>query len=340
MKHFLKNWEKYYVYIFFLIIVCSIIIIPMWFTQKFNIDENIEKVEINVKDEVIDYSQRYKTINLLHMHDNLVENIDLEDYLVNVVAAEMPVDYEEEALKAQATVARTYTLFQIQNSKKHDNADICDNPACCQAWISKEKRFEKWDGEKEEKWKKIEKAVYETAGEIITYNGEPIDAFFHSNSGGVTEIPINVWGGSNYPYLQIVETSGEDEYKQYYSERDYTKVEIENKMKQSYSDFEINWKESNCIEIVEYTESSRVRTIKIGNKNISGVEARKIFELKSSNFQVEIENEKIKFTVIGYGHGVGLSQTGSNTLAKEGKNYKEIIDHYYKGVEITNIMNK
>lgn len=312
----------------------------MWFTQEFQINDDTKRIEINVEKPSIDFSVRYKDINLLHNNDNVVEKLNIEDYLINVVAAEMPVDYEEEALKAQATVARTYTLYQIENGHKHLNADICDSSSCCQAWISRENRFAKWDDNKEEKWEKLREAVYSTAGEIITYEGKPIDAFFHSNSGGTTEIPINVWGGSDFPYLQVVETSGEDEYNQYYSEREYTKSEIENKMKSSYDDFFIDWNQEDCIKILEYTESSRIKIIKIGNKNISGVEARKIFELKSSNFSFEFIEDKVKFKVIGYGHGVGLSQTGSNTLAKEGKNYKEIIEHFFTNIQIENIKDK
>ena len=126
-------------------------------------------------------------------------------------------------------------------------------------------------------------------------------------------------------------------YSQFYSEKEYTYIEIEEKMKQNYNDFQINWSEENAISILEYTESSRIRTLKVGNKNISGVETRKIFELRSTNFTIENNNEKVKFSVVGYGHGVGMSQTGSNTLAKQGKNYKEIIQHFYKDIEIKNI---
>ena len=121
----------------------------MWFTQEFQINDDTKKIEINVEKPTLDFSVRYKDINLLHNNDNVVETLNIEDYLVNVVAAEMPVDYEEEALKAQATVARTYTLYQIENGHKHANADICDSSTCCQAWISKENRFEKWKGNKE-----------------------------------------------------------------------------------------------------------------------------------------------------------------------------------------------
>lgn len=340
MKGIIEKIKKHYVFFFLFSSIGAFIILPMWLTQSFEINKNTQRIEINVEKPSLDLGVQYKKINLLHNNENVVETLELEDYLINVVAAEMPVEYEEEALKAQATVARTYTLYQIENGHKHDNADVCDSSTCCQAWISKEKRYEKWGDNQDEKWSKLTNAVYSTAGEVITYNGKPIDAFFHSNSGGTTEIPINVWGGSDFPYLQVVETSGEDEYSQYYSEKEYTKAEIESKMKSAYSDFSIDWNEENCIEILEYTESSRIKTLKIGNKNISGVEARKIFELKSSNFTYEISESTVKFKVIGYGHGVGLSQTGSNTLAKEGKNYKEIIEHFFKNIEIENIKDK
>ncbi len=340
MKNIIEKIKKHYVFFFLFSSIGAFVILPMWLTQSFEINKNTQRIEINVEKPSLDLGVQYKKINLLHNNENVVETLELEDYLINVVAAEMPVEYEEEALKAQATVARTYTLYQIENGHKHDNADVCDSSTCCQAWISKEKRYEKWGDNQDEKWSKLTNAVYSTAGEVITYNGKPIDAFFHSNSGGTTEIPINVWGGSDFPYLQVVETSGEDEYSQYYSEKEYTKAEIESKMKSAYSDFSIDWNEENCIEILEYTESSRIKTLKIGNKNISGVEARKIFELKSSNFTYEISESTVKFKVIGYGHGVGLSQTGSNTLAKDGKNYKEIIEHFFKNVEIENIKDK
>lgn len=340
MKNIIEKIKKHYVFFFLFSSIGAFIILPMWLTQSFEINKNTQRIEINVEKPSLDLGVQYKKINLLHNNENVVETLELEDYLINVVAAEMPVEYEEEALKAQATVARTYTLYQIENGHKHDNADICDSSTCCQAWISKEKRYEKWGDNQDEKWSKLTNAVYSTAGEVITYNGKPIDAFFHSNSGGTTEIPINVWGGSDFPYLQVVETSGEDEYSQYYSEKEYTKAEIESRMKSAYSDFSIDWNEESCIEILEYTESSRIKTLKIGNKNISGVEARKIFELKSSNFTYEISESTVKFKVIGYGHGVGLSQTGSNTLAKEGKNYKEIIEHFFKNIEIENIKDK
>lgn len=221
---------------------------------------------------------------------------------------------------------------------KHGSADICDDYRCCQAWISKEDRLAKWSGnEAEANWSKITEAVDSTQGKIITYNGSPIDAFFHSNSGGTTETANNVWGGDNFPYLQSVQTSGEEGYTQYSSEVELTKDEFINKIKEKHQDFEINFDDPNSIQILEYTESGRVRTIKLGNIQIAGTEARTLFGLKSTNFSFEIDGDKIKFKVLGYGHGVGMSQTGADSMAKAGSNCEEIIKHFYNGVEVNGV---
>ena len=287
-------------------------LLPLLLTKKFgteevvsgevveNVGENEEKSNAN------DYQySSFETIKLLHNSTGEVEEIPIDEYLLGVVSAEMPASFKKEALKAQAIVARTYTVYMIKNSKKHDNADICDNSACCQAWISKEDRLAKWEESKrEENWEKIRSSVYETQGKIITYNGEVIEAFFHSNSGGKTEEVSNVWGGTNMPYLQSVETSGEDAYSQYLSEATFTKSDFENKIKEKHSDFSIDYADPECIKVVEYTAGNRIKTIKIGNLNLSGVEVRTLLGLKSANFNVEISENEIKFVVKGYGHGV------------------------------------
>lgn len=334
--------------IYILILILISFLIPILFTNKFgdskqtfskieNIDNKNENSS-NINESSYDY-KKYNTVKVLHTKTGSVENLNLDEYLYGVVSAEMPASFEKEALKAQSIVARTYTIYKIiHNAGKHQEADICDDSGCCQAWISKEDRLNKWD-EKERKsnWNKIVSAVKETKGKIITYNGEPINAFFHSNSGGSTEAPINVWGGSGYPYLQTVQTSGEEAYTQYKSEVNMQKQELIDKIKSKYQDFSINFEEENAIQILEYTKGNRVKTIKIGNKNLSGVEVRSIFGLKSANFGVEIDGDNIIFSVIGYGHGVGMSQTGADSLAKQGKNCEEIITHFYIGVEIIDL---
>lgn len=330
------------IFIYFLILIFICFAIPIIFTQEFSSrtsSQDIVNTEVSnetiAQESTYDYD-KYNTIKLLHTDTDKVEDIQLDEYLYGVVSAEMPASFEEEALKAQAVVARTYTIYKIVNNDgKHGEADICDDSGCCQAWISKEDRLEKWDENKrEENWNKIVDAVKSTQGKIITYEGKPINAFFHSNSGGATEAPIDVWGGSGYPYLQSVATAGEDAYSQYSSEATFSKEEFEEKIKEVHSDFEIDFDEKDCIKVEEYTDGNRVKTVKIGNLELSGVEVRTIFGLRSANFKVTINDNEIKFEVTGYGHGVGMSQTGADSLAKEGQSYEDIIHHYYTDVEI------
>jgi len=315
-----------------------IFLFPIIFINKKTITISVNKLEEKQKEEleIIDYNYtKYSNLKLLHKDTNEVEDVKLDDYIACVVSAEMPASYDIEALKAQAVVARTYTMYKISVSKKHEEADICDKSTCCQAWISKEDRLKKWEEDKaNDNWNKIIQAVNDTRGKIITYEGKPINAFFHANSGGKTQIPFYVWGGNDYPYLQVVETSGEDAYSGYSSEVKFTKEEFIEKVKKTYEDFEIDFKEENCIEIKQRDTSDRVVTVKIGNLNLSGVETRTLLGLKSANFTIQILDNEVLFKVIGYGHGVGMSQTGADALAKQGKNYQEIIKHFYKGVEI------
>lgn len=332
------------VFIYFFAFLCICFILPAIFTKRdintFSDENNIKTenqvAEVNKENSEYQY-KNYGTIKLLHKKTGQVEEIELDTYLYSVVSSEMPADYELEALKAQAVVARTYTIYKIKN-KKHENADICDDSTCCQAWISKEDRLARWEESKRESnWQKIEKCVNETKGKIITYNNEPIEAFFHANSGGTTEIPVNVWGGSNYPYLQTVQTAGEEGYTQYSSEVVLTQDELLNKLKEKYNDIQIDFSKEDDIKIIEHTDSNRVKTVKFGNHNISGVETRTIFNLKSTNFEIKKENENIKFSVKGYGHGVGMSQTGADTMAKQGNKYEDIIKHFYNDIEIKDI---
>ena len=311
---------------YLLFIVFLIIVMPMVFTKKFETEE----VSKTIPYDYGDYSQ----IKLLHVQDGSIEKINLDEYLYGCVASEMPASFDIEALKAQSVVARTYTIYQMKNSDKHEGADLCDSSLCCQAWMTKENRFSRWEDEKEaEYWKKIAKAVDDTKGKVIFYNDEPINALFHSNSGGITELAINVWGGE-YPYLQVVETSGEDAYSSYNSEVRISKDNLVQKMMSKYSDFTIDFGKDDFIKIIENTSSKRVSKIKIGNKELTGVEARSLFGLKSTQFNYKVENDEVIFSVIGYGHGVGFSQCGADSLAKQGKNYEEIIKYYYKDVSI------
>ncbi len=330
-----------------LIFVLLCFFLPILFTKPFPTTETSEQnvsmqetntVQQEIQQKEYDYKQ-YNTIRLFHANTGQIEELPLDTYLYGVVSSEMPASFEKEALKAQAVVARTYTIYKIQNNaQKHEGADICDNSSCCQAWISKENRLAKWEETtRDEYWNKIVSAVEETKGKIITYEGKPINAFFHANSGGKTETTLNVWGGSGYPYLQTVATAGEEDYTQYQSEVTCTKQEFIDKIKAKHSNFTIDFSQTNCIQILEYTDGGRVKTIQVGNLNFSGVEIRTLFGLRSANFMITIEGDIIKFSVLGYGHGVGMSQTGADSMAKAGSNYIAIIQHFYTGVEVVDV---
>ena len=295
--------KKFLLYFLGFVVICFVL--PALLTKKDNkevVAQNVnENNNENVQNQVSNTNleekypyKKYGTINLLHADTGEVEQVELDTYLCNVVSAEMPADFELEALKAQAIVARTYTIYKV-NNKKHDNADICDDSACCQAWISKEDRLARWDESlRDSNWSKIEQAVQSTKGKIITYENQPINAFFHSNSGGKTELPINVWGGSGYPYLQTVETAGEEGYSQYASEVTLSQQELLEKLKTKYEDISIDFANPDDIKIIEYTDGDRVKTVKFGNHNLSGVEVRTLLGLRSANFSIVQENRKYK----------------------------------------------
>ena len=259
--------KKFLIYFFLFIFICFLL--PALLTKRnlktstiINKNNVVETSQQEVQMEQINYEYKnYATIKLLHKDTGEVEELPIDTYLYNVVSAEMPVDYEIEALKAQAVVARTYTIYKIQN-KKHDDADICDDSTCCQAWVSKETRFSRWEEDKRESnWAKIEHCVNDTKGKIISYEGKPINAFFHASSGGITELPVNVWGGSGLPYLQVVETSGEG-YTQYSSEVILSKEDLINKLRTKYADIQIDFGNEQDIKILQYTDSNRVKTVK------------------------------------------------------------------------------
>ena len=331
--------------IFLVIFILIFFILPSLCTKKLknnSIEEQTETYNYEKNNtQGVNYKySNYGKIKLLHKENGQIQEMQIDEYLFGVVSAEMPANYELEALKSQAVAARTYTVYQLlKNKGKHGDADICDDSTCCQAWISKEDRMKKWEeNQRDNNWNKIINAVNSTAGQVITYNNEVINAFFHSNSGGKTELASNVWsGGKNLPYLQSVETAGEEGYTQYNSKVVISTKDLLKKLKQEYEDIQINYDEEESIKILDFTESGRVKTVKFGNIEIAGTKVRSILGLKSTNFSIKRDKDVIIFSVIGYGHGVGMSQTGADSMAKQGKNYIDILKHFYTGVEITTI---
>lgn len=261
-----------------------------------------------------------KTMVTVLKSNGTVLNIELEEYLIGVVGSEMPASFNIEALKAQAVVARTYTLKKLQNNQALSDT-VKD-----QVYKDNFQLKEMWGSSYNTYYEKIKKAVKSTEGEFITYNNEYIEAVYHSTSNGYTEESSFVWKNS-FPYLISVESPWDLDASTY--------LRKETKSIKAVSDIlGVIIDENTKIEVLDTTSGNRISKIKIGDKVFDGVKFRNLLGLRSTDFDIEINNDSITFTTRGYGHGVGMSQYGANGMAKTGYNYSQIIHHYYKNVTI------
>lgn len=249
-----------------------------------------------------------------------IKNIELEDYIVGVVAGEMPASFNEEALKAQAIASRTYAMYKMKNS--NGTYDLVTDKTN-QVYITEDKMKKLWQENFDYYFEKIKKAVYDTKDLIMTYNGDIILSMYFARSNGKTEDAILVFG-SNEEYLKSVESPEES----LISEVTISKDEFCNKLNISCDAINI----SNVLK----SSSGRINSLNINGKTFKGTEIRTLFDLKSTDFDISIGSE-IKFVTKGYGHGVGMSQYGANKLAQNGKNYEEILKHYYQNINIEKI---
>lgn len=270
-------------------------------------------------------NERKETVSVYIKSEDKVEEMAVDEYLSGVVAAEMPADFETEALKAQAAAARTYLKSHEDEAAKgniaeeHKGAVICTDFNHCQAWTEKAS-------------KKVKKAVADTKGQIITYNGKPITAVFHSTSSGKTENAADVWCG-DVPYLVSVDSSWDSQSPKYESEKTVSTDEFKQTVADNVGG--VNW-DGGLIGNIERSQAGGIKTITVGDKTIKGTELRKFFDLQSTNAEIEEKDGNVIFKVKGYGHGVGMSQYGADYLAKNGKSYEEIIKTYYTGAELSN----
>ena len=254
----------------------------------------------------------------LYRSNGEVKHLSMSDYLIGVLAAEIPASFNIEALKAQAVISRTYALKCIKNNKK-----LTDNVST-QSYIDVVSMKKKWGSDFDKYYEKIKNAVNDTARLYITYNGQIIDAVYHSTSNGYTEDSIEVWGNS-IPYLKSVESSWDKSASSY--ERKVSKSESE-----LLNIFGVN--ELNEFEIIKRDSTGRVSLVKVNDFTYSGIDIRGLLSLRSADFDIEKETSTYIFTTRGYGHGVGLSQYGANGMAKSGFTFDQIIKHYYTNVKI------
>lgn len=261
--------------------------------------------------------------------DGTVTEGDMDAYLVGVVLAEMPASFEEEALKAQSVVARTYARKAWETGGKHGDGSVCTAPSCCQAWISEEAYKEQ--GGTVDNVEKIRNAVQSTSGQVLRYEGQLIEATYFSCSGGSTEDAAAVWG-TDFPYLQAVDSPGEEGAAYYEDTVLFTPDEVEIKLDVSLSGSPAGW-----ISAVTYTQGGGVDTISIGGTYFTGPEIRQKLGLRSTAFTVTTEKDTVMFVTRGYGHRVGMSQYGADAMAVSGSSYEEILAHYYQGTELTTL---
>ena len=256
-----------------------------------------------------------------------VVRLPLDDYLTAVVLAEMPVSFEDEALKAQSVVARTYTLRAAKGAAKHTEASVCTNSTCCQGYLAVDAFLER--GGKEEDVQRIRDLVTSTDGQVLTYEGNLIEATYFSCSGGTTEDAVAVWG-TDVPYLQSVSSPGEERAAHYTDSVMFTASDFASKLGLSLSGAPSTW-----FGAATYTEGGGVATMTIGGQTFTGTELRKLLELHSTALRVAVDGNLITITTRGYGHRVGMSQYGADAMAAGGSTYPEILAYYYQGTELT-----
>ncbi len=273
-----------------------------------------------------------------------IKTLTISEYIKGVLPAEMPPEYDIEALKAQAVIARTY-LYKKSSGGAHKDADICDNYAHCQAWYSLDNLFNIWkrskgytEDECKKYFAKVEEAVDSTENIVVTYKNKYINAYFHACSGGKTEDVSAIWGRQKIAYLKSVESPGEEQYKNYTSKVKLTIDELETKLnKDSEQKCRIDKEDENVVKILSYSNSGRVDKVEIGGEIYKAETLRTKLGLRSTNFTVEIKDGKVIFNVKGNGHGVGMSQVGANYYASQGYSYIDIITHYYTGVDVVKL---
>lgn len=265
-------------------------------------------------------------INLYLHESNKTIQIDFEEYLIGTVAAEMPASFGIEALKAQAVCARTYAYKRIIEQHPYpQGANLTDDINNCQAYMSWQQFKSAHPYNTRMYYDKIRKAVKETEGLIMVFDGKPIDALYHSTCGGKTEDSVYAWG-NDIPYLQSVKCKYCANSSYYQKEFLITGHDLKNKLNEKLNHINLR--------IMERSKNGRVKKLKINNQVISGEKFRFLFNLPSAWFYLEADDSNFKVKTHGYGHGVGMCQYGSNGIALEGKDFKEILNYYYQDIEL------
>ena len=265
------------------------------------------------------------SFRVLDMTDDTVTVISAQDYLFGVVAAEMPLSYEPEALKAQAVAAYTFACYR-RRANRERSYDLTTDSMLDQSFTDRAKAKEKWGEKAEENEKKLDAVLKEVSGQYLTYDGQPILAVYHAISPGKTESSEAVWG-SALPYLQPVSSPNDTLSPDYISRVTFSAEKLASLLSE---ECELSGDAGDYFKNIKKTPSGTVEEVTVCGKTISGGRIRALLGLRSAAFEISYEKE-FTFTVYGYGHGVGMSQYGAGQMAKQGSDYREILEHYYTG---------
>lgn len=324
-----------FLYVLAIIFLILIVVLAIGKEKEMIVEEEeVEEIEYQSKE----------NIQLLRSENGQIEEVNLNYYLLCVVASEISFKYEYEAIKAQVVVARTYLFNKIINSLE-EQGDVCDSYKHCQAFNDIEVLEKNWYEkgytytEIEEGKNKIKKAIVETQNQIITYNGEIINALFHASSPNKTENAKAIWSNEDVPYLKSVENVEDESYENRKSFVEISYPTFKSVLIDNGYILDLTQEDFSKICVNEYTESGRVKNINVGAYRIKAENLRTLFNIKSTDFSIQVKEDKIIFDVTGYGHGVGMSQVGANTYAKAGYTYDQIIHHYYTNVDIVDGYN-
>ena len=263
------------------------------------------------------FSNNEKAI-IVHLTD-LDLYLDLNDYVTGVVASEMPALFNEEALKAQAVAARSFATSKIENNFLELTSGISD-----QVYNPNFKLKEKWNDDYNKYYNKIYKCVKSTHNEVIKRDNKILRTYYFSMSNGYTENSQTVFNDTTFTSVKSLENENTPNYK---FQKTFSFSDLNKLLNISSID----------IQNIERNETNHVKSITINNKTYTGIEFRKLLNLRSTDFTIEKQDNNYIITTIGYGHGVGMSQYGANQMAKEGSSYKEILNHYYENTEISEI---
>ena len=301
------------------ILLMTAVLVSIPFFIVYFMDINYEEKEIK-----LNYVSN-KTVRVMRVNKNKIENVFLENYVFGVVAGEMPAEFEKEALKAQAVASRSYALKKI-NDNKNSSYDVVDTTSN-QVYLDDEDMKEKWKDKYVVYSNKIKEAVNNTSMEYLEYDGEIANTMFFSTSNGYTE-DCKVVFSEDIPYLKSVDSVWDKEVNSNFNYR------TSFNLKDFYNILGLDYAEKLSIVILEKSNSGRIIRLKINNKEFTGRDVYNKLRIRSTDFEIIQDDKKVIVKTKGYGHGVGMSQYGALGMAKAGYDYKHILSHYYKGTKL------